>query len=79
MLDTLFFSLVDNIENQKALFKQIYKAGINVITLIEKMQVELAEKAAFIGYECKVQRMIDDIFVKRQMNDYKGEDMKALR
>lgn len=43
------------------------------------MQVDLAEKSSFIGYEENVQKMIEDIFMKGKMGDYKGEDLKNLR
>ena len=79
MVDSLFSNLVDNIENHKIIFKEIYQAGNNVIALIKKMQADLAEKSSFIGYEENVQQMIEDIFIKRKMSDYKGEDMKLLR
>ena len=64
-MDTLFFNLMDNIENQKSIFKEIYQAGNNVIDLIKKMQVDLAEKSSFLGYQENVQIMIEDIFIKK--------------
>ena len=49
---------MDNIENQKSIFKEIYQAGNNLIDLIKKMQVDLAEKSSFLGYQEIGQRMI---------------------
>ena len=43
------------------------------------MQVDLAEKSSFIGYEENAQQMIEDIFIKRKMGNYKGEDLNILR
>ena len=50
-----------------------------LIALIKKMQVDLAEKSSFLGYPENVQKMIEDIFIKKKMGEYKGEDMKLLR
>ena len=50
-----------------------------MIDLIQKMQVRLAEKSLINGYEENSQKMIEEIFIKRKINDYKKEDIKVLR
>ena len=50
-----------------------------MIALIQKMQLNLAEKSSFTVYKDNAQKMIEDIFIKRKMGDYKGEDLKMLR
>lgn len=50
-----------------------------MIGLIKKMQARLAEKSLILGYDENIQKMIEDIFIKRNINDYKGEDIKVLR
>ena len=50
-----------------------------MIALIKKMQVDLAEKSSFLGYKENAQKMIQDMFIQKKMNEYKGEEMKMLR
>ena len=46
-----------------------------MIALIKKMQVDLAEKSSFVGYKENAQKMIQDIFIQKKMNEYKGDEM----
>ena len=53
--------------------------GVKVINLIKQSQESLVEDLSYLGYGRNMQNMIKNIFVKRQIKDYRGDDMDKFK